>query len=177
MTPGTFLTKHSATPAKPFPLPAKSSGNEPRLPNGLGQTTRFDHVGVHPQLNLPRNSQDLSVRNAQARNRLMEIPGAVSRAQEGRRRGRDICLVGCGNGIGAGDISSLAWSGVWQSPCSLQYGSTWPFKRTADPVWPFPESRKPAGESGFCGLSGAGRSAPTHGRASAACPVRASFLV
>ena len=21
--------------------------------------------------------------------------------------------------------------------------ATWPFKRTADPVWPFPESRKP----------------------------------
>jgi hypothetical protein len=39
---------------------------------GLGQTTRFDHVGVHPQLNLPRNSQDLSVRNAQARDRLKD---------------------------------------------------------------------------------------------------------
>jgi len=40
---------------------------------GLGQTTRFDHVGVHHQLNLPRNSQDLSVRNAQARNRLIGL--------------------------------------------------------------------------------------------------------
>jgi hypothetical protein len=29
---------------------------------------------------------------------------------------------------------------------------------------PLPESRKPAGESGFCGLSGAARSAPAHGR-------------
>jgi hypothetical protein len=61
-------------------------------------------VGVNPQLNLPRNSQDLPVWNAQARNRLMDIPGAVSRAQEGHRRGRDICLVGCGSCIGAGDI-------------------------------------------------------------------------
>jgi hypothetical protein len=39
---------------------------------GLGQTTGFDHVGVHPQLNLPRNSQDFPVGNAQARNRLMD---------------------------------------------------------------------------------------------------------
>ena len=30
----------------------------------LGQTTGFDHVGVHPQLNLPRNSQDFPVGNA-----------------------------------------------------------------------------------------------------------------
>jgi len=40
---------------------------------GVGQTTRFDHVGVHHQLTLPRNSQDLSVRNVQARNRLMGL--------------------------------------------------------------------------------------------------------
>ena len=51
--------------------------------NQRDEATEFGHVGVHPQLNLPRNSQDLSVRNAQARNLLMEIPGAVSRAQEG----------------------------------------------------------------------------------------------
>jgi hypothetical protein len=37
------------------------------------QTTGFDHVGVHPQLNLPRNSQDLPVRNVQARSRLMDL--------------------------------------------------------------------------------------------------------
>ena len=43
--------------------------------NQRDEATEFDHVGVHPQLNLPRNSQDLPVRNAQARNRLMEIRG------------------------------------------------------------------------------------------------------
>ena len=32
-----------------------------------------DHVCVHHQLDLPRNSQDLSVRNVQARNRLMGL--------------------------------------------------------------------------------------------------------
>jgi hypothetical protein len=37
------------------------------------QTMGCDHVCVHHQLNLPRNSQDLSVRNAQARNRLMDL--------------------------------------------------------------------------------------------------------
>src|SRR5882757_11456646 len=37
------------------------------------QTMGFDHVGVHPQLNLPRNSQDLPVRNVQARSRLMDL--------------------------------------------------------------------------------------------------------
>ena len=56
-----------------FPVPAKSSGNEHWAIDGLGQTTGFDHVGVHPQLNLPRNSQNLPVRNAQARNRLMGL--------------------------------------------------------------------------------------------------------
>jgi hypothetical protein len=39
-------------------------------------------VGVHPQLNLPRNSQDLPVRNAQVRNRLMGprvlVPGLMT---------------------------------------------------------------------------------------------------
>jgi hypothetical protein len=39
-----------------FPVPTKPSGNEPPLYVGLGQTTGFDHVGVHPQLNLQRNS-------------------------------------------------------------------------------------------------------------------------
>jgi hypothetical protein len=37
------------------------------------QTMGCDHVCVHHQLNLPRNSQDLPVRNAQARNRLMRL--------------------------------------------------------------------------------------------------------
>jgi predicted RNA-binding Zn-ribbon protein involved in translation (DUF1610 family) len=37
------------------------------------QTMGCDHVCVHHQLNIPRNSQDLSVRNAQARNRLMGL--------------------------------------------------------------------------------------------------------
>src|SRR6267143_6102048 len=45
----------------------------PRSNNG------FDHVGVHPQLNLPRISQDLPVRNAQARSRLMDL-GAPDRS-------------------------------------------------------------------------------------------------
>ena len=49
--------------------------------NQRDEATEFGHVGVHPQLNLPRNSQDLPVRNAQARNRLME-----SRARELHRR-------------------------------------------------------------------------------------------
>ena len=39
----------------------------------FGQTMGCDHVCVHHQLNLPRNSQDLSVRNVQARNRLMGL--------------------------------------------------------------------------------------------------------
>jgi hypothetical protein len=39
----------------------------------LDQTMGCDRVCVHHQLNLPRNSQDLSVRNAQARNRLMGL--------------------------------------------------------------------------------------------------------
>ena len=39
---------------------------------GLGQKTGFDHVGVHPQLNLPRNSQDVPVGNAQVRSRLID---------------------------------------------------------------------------------------------------------
>src|SRR6266850_5401676 len=47
----------------------------PRSNNG------FDHVGVHPQLNLPRISQDLPVRNAQARSRLIDIPGAGPKAR------------------------------------------------------------------------------------------------
>jgi hypothetical protein len=37
------------------------------------QTMERDHVCVHHQLNLPQNAQDLSVRNAQARNRLMGL--------------------------------------------------------------------------------------------------------
>ena len=39
----------------------------------FGQTMGCDHVCVHHQLNLPQNSQDLPVRNAQARNRLMGL--------------------------------------------------------------------------------------------------------
>ena len=49
---------------------------------GLGQTTGFDHVGVHHQLNLPRISQDLPVRNAQARNQLI---GLWARDRNSRR--------------------------------------------------------------------------------------------
>src|ERR1700681_3412292 len=49
-------------------------------------TTGFSHVCVHPQLNLPRSSQELPVRNAQVRSRLTDIPGAASRTQKGRWR-------------------------------------------------------------------------------------------
>ena len=38
--------------------------------NQRDEATELGHVGVHPQLNLPRNSQDLPVRNAQVRSRL-----------------------------------------------------------------------------------------------------------
>jgi hypothetical protein len=72
-------TKHSAAPAKPFSSPSEALRKRTPAINGLGQTTRFDHVGVHPQLNLPRNSQDLPVWNAQVGSRLIDIPGAVSR--------------------------------------------------------------------------------------------------
>jgi len=41
--------------------------------NQPDQTTECDHVGVHPQLNLPGISQDHPVRNAQARSRLMDL--------------------------------------------------------------------------------------------------------
>jgi len=42
-------------------------------------TTEFDHVGVHPQLHLPRNSQDLPFWNAQVPSRLTDISGTVPR--------------------------------------------------------------------------------------------------
>ena len=39
----------------------------------LGQTMGCDHVSVHTQFNLPRSTQDLPIRNAQAGNRLMGL--------------------------------------------------------------------------------------------------------
>ena len=66
-------TKQFAAATKPF-----SRVDEDVLKPGsacmtFDQTMGCDHVCVHHQLNLPRNSQDLSVRNAQARNRLMGL--------------------------------------------------------------------------------------------------------
>jgi hypothetical protein len=63
---GTFLTKHSGYAGETI---FQSQRSPPETnPGGyqwaLGQTTGFDHVGVHPQLNLPRNSQDFPVGNA-----------------------------------------------------------------------------------------------------------------
>jgi hypothetical protein len=69
---GTFPTKHCATPAKPFSSPSEALRKRRPAINGLRQTTRFGHVGIHPQLHLPRSSQDLPVRNAQVRSRLMD---------------------------------------------------------------------------------------------------------
>ena len=59
--PAHFLAKHSATPAKPFSSPSEALRKRTPVTNDRCQTTGFYNVGVHPQLNLPRNSQDLPV--------------------------------------------------------------------------------------------------------------------
>jgi|GEM_PF-6180755 predicted RNA-binding Zn-ribbon protein involved in translation (DUF1610 family) len=66
-------TKQFAATTKPFSWVDEDVLKPRSASMTFDQTTGYDHVCVHHQLNLPRNSQDLSVRNAQARNRLMRL--------------------------------------------------------------------------------------------------------
>ena len=64
------LTKQFAATTKPFSRVDEDVLKPRSASMTFDQTMGCDHVCVHHQLNLPRNSQDLSVRNVQARNRL-----------------------------------------------------------------------------------------------------------
>ena len=66
-------TKQFAAATKPFSRVDEDVLKPGSASMAFDQTMGCDHVCVHHQLNLPRNSQDLSVRNAQARNRLMGL--------------------------------------------------------------------------------------------------------
>jgi len=63
-------TKQFAATTKPFSWVDEDVLKPRSASVTFDQTMGCDHVCVHHQLNLPRNSQDLSVRNVQARNRL-----------------------------------------------------------------------------------------------------------
>ena len=66
-------TKQFAATTKPFSWVDEDVLKPRSASMTFDQTMGCDHVCVHHQLNLPRNSQDLSVRNAQARNQLMGL--------------------------------------------------------------------------------------------------------
>jgi len=93
----------------------------------------------------------------------------------GFRRGTDIvkALALGANAVLLGLLRELQAAGY--KKISIGEAPSPSFRRQAEAAAtllrsPFPVLRKAAGESGFCGLSGAGQSAPSQGSGSVTCP-------